>query len=141
MLGPIIALKPKAPPIAFSHRIVAELWFYPDDSRILELSTKCPPDDAFKAAAETGWFAQRGIESTASRRRRPAGRSTSTRPGSRPAAERPRRSPTRACRTRSARATADLLVVVEHGVGIATTPARSRQLAAELDPVAVDDGR
>ena len=63
VLGPIIALKLKAPPMAFSHRIVAELWFYPDDSRILELSTKCPPDDAFKVAAETrGYLAQRGID-------------------------------------------------------------------------------
>jgi hypothetical protein len=63
VLGPIIALKLKAPPMAFSYRIVAELWFYPDDSRILELSTKCPPADTFKAAAETrGYLAQRGID-------------------------------------------------------------------------------
>jgi len=30
----------------------AELWFYPDGSRILELSMKCPPDKAFQRAAE-----------------------------------------------------------------------------------------
>jgi hypothetical protein len=31
---------------------VAEVWFYPDGSRILELSTKCPPADAFTVASE-----------------------------------------------------------------------------------------
>jgi hypothetical protein len=63
VLGPIMTLKLKAPPMAFSHRIVAELWFYPDDSRILELSTKCPPDNAFQPAAETrAYLAERGID-------------------------------------------------------------------------------
>jgi hypothetical protein len=33
--------------------IVAEVWLYPDGSRILELSTKAAPADAFKVAAET----------------------------------------------------------------------------------------
>ena len=33
--------------------IVTEVWLYPDGSRILELSTKCPPADTFKIAAET----------------------------------------------------------------------------------------
>ena len=32
---------------------MAELWLYPDGSRILELSTKCLPHEAFQAAAET----------------------------------------------------------------------------------------
>jgi hypothetical protein len=63
VLGPIMVLKLKAPPVAFARRLVAELWFYPDDTRILELSTKCPPDDAFRAAAETrSYLAQRGID-------------------------------------------------------------------------------
>ena len=35
-----MAFDPKAPP----RRIVAEIWLYPDGSRILELSTKCLPD-------------------------------------------------------------------------------------------------
>jgi hypothetical protein len=30
----------------------AELWFYPDGSRILELSMKCPPNKAFQRAAK-----------------------------------------------------------------------------------------
>ena len=33
--------------------IVAEMWLYPDGSRILELSTKTIPRDAFTVAAET----------------------------------------------------------------------------------------
>jgi hypothetical protein len=38
---------------------------YPDHSRVLELSTKCDPGDAFRAAAETRVFlAGRGIDLT-----------------------------------------------------------------------------
>ena len=33
--------------------LVAEMWLYPDGSRILELSTKCAPSEAFTVAAET----------------------------------------------------------------------------------------
>jgi hypothetical protein len=33
--------------------VTAELWLYPDDTRVLELSTKCAPAEAFQAAAET----------------------------------------------------------------------------------------
>ena len=41
--------------------IVVELWLYPDGSRILELSTKCPPAEAFNVAAETrAYLAGRG---------------------------------------------------------------------------------
>jgi hypothetical protein len=42
------------------------MWIYPDDSRILELSTKCMPDEAFQLAAE--WQAELtklGIDLTA----------------------------------------------------------------------------
>jgi hypothetical protein len=42
--------------------MVAEVWFYPDGSRILELSTKCQPDDAFKVAADArAYLLERGI--------------------------------------------------------------------------------
>jgi hypothetical protein len=42
---------------------VAELWLYPDGSRILELSTKCTPSDGFQVAAEARAFlASRGVE-------------------------------------------------------------------------------
>jgi hypothetical protein len=62
-LGPINVLKLKFVPKAYGRRLVAEVWFYPDGSRILELSTKCPPAAAFQAAAETKAFlAERGVD-------------------------------------------------------------------------------
>jgi hypothetical protein len=65
-LGPITLLKLKFTPEGFDRRIVAELWFYPDGSRILELSTKCPPTDAFLVAAEAKAFlGGRGIDLSA----------------------------------------------------------------------------
>jgi hypothetical protein len=58
-LGPTFILKavfsadvsgtPGMPP----RSMVAEMWLYPDGSRILELSTKCRPPEAFQVAAET----------------------------------------------------------------------------------------
>src|SRR5215218_3026882 len=63
VLGPIFVLKLKFSPEEFERSLVAELWLYPDDSRILELSTKCRPPDAFLAAAEARAFlAGRGIQ-------------------------------------------------------------------------------
>jgi hypothetical protein len=63
VLGPIFVLKLKFSPKGFARKLVAELWLYPDDSRILELSTKCLPADAFQTATETRAFlAQRGID-------------------------------------------------------------------------------
>ena len=47
MLGPINIMKLKFTPGELGRRLVAELWFYPDGSRILELSTKCAPAEAF----------------------------------------------------------------------------------------------
>jgi hypothetical protein len=58
--GPINVAKAK-----FSHqngakrKALAELWFYPDGSRILELSTKCALDEAFQVAAEFRAFLMR----------------------------------------------------------------------------------
>ncbi len=43
MLGPINIMKLKFTPGDFGRKMVAELWFYPNGSRILELSTKCAP--------------------------------------------------------------------------------------------------
>jgi hypothetical protein len=44
-------------------RLVAEMWLYPDGSRILELSTKCQPAETFQVAAETrAYLAERGID-------------------------------------------------------------------------------
>jgi hypothetical protein len=63
VLGPILVLKLKFEPEGFERRLVAELWMYPDNSRVLELSTKCAPRDAFLVAAEARAFlSQRGID-------------------------------------------------------------------------------
>jgi hypothetical protein len=63
VLGPILVFKLKFEPEGLERRLVAELWWYPDDSRVLELSTKCAPKEAFLAAAETRVFlSQRGID-------------------------------------------------------------------------------
>ena len=63
VLGPILVLKLKFEPEDFERRLVGELWMYPDGSRVLELSTKCTPTEAFQAAAETRAFlTRRGID-------------------------------------------------------------------------------
>jgi len=65
VLGPINLLKLKLSPKEFGRRMVAEAWFYPDGSRILELSTKCTPDEAITVAAHAKAFlADRGINVT-----------------------------------------------------------------------------
>jgi hypothetical protein len=50
-LGPTFVLKATFEPTELRRRFVAELWLYPDGSRILELSTKCVPAEAFQVAA------------------------------------------------------------------------------------------
>jgi hypothetical protein len=66
VLGPILVLKLKFEPPEFGRRMVAELWLYPDGSRILELSTKCLPNETFQVAAEAKAFlAGRGVDLTA----------------------------------------------------------------------------
>ena len=63
VLGPILVLKLKFAPEGFERRLVAELWMYPDHSRVLELSTKCAPGEAFQAAAEARAFlSSRGVD-------------------------------------------------------------------------------
>jgi len=44
-LGPIFVLKLPFTPKELMHKLVVEMWLYPDGSRILELSTKCAPPD------------------------------------------------------------------------------------------------
>src|SRR5215211_3268190 len=53
VLGPIFVLKLKFSPPDYGRRLVAEMWLYPDGERILELSTKCAPPEAFRVGAET----------------------------------------------------------------------------------------
>ena len=63
ILGPITVLKLKFAPVGFTRKLVAELWSYPDGSRILELSTKCAPSDAQLAARETmNFLTTRGVK-------------------------------------------------------------------------------
>ena len=63
VLGPITVLKLKFSPTGYDRRLVAELWFYPDGSRILELSTKCAPAEGFQVAAQTRAFlAGKGVD-------------------------------------------------------------------------------
>jgi hypothetical protein len=63
ILGPINVLKLKYTPEGYKRRLVAELWLYPDGSRILELSTKCLPAEALDVAAETRAFlTERGVD-------------------------------------------------------------------------------
>ncbi len=65
-LGPINVFKLKFAPVGFSRRLVVELWNYPDGTRLLELSTKCAPRDAFTVAAEAKAFlASKGIDLSA----------------------------------------------------------------------------
>jgi hypothetical protein len=65
ILGPISVLKLKFSPEGLTRKLVAELWLYPDNSMILELSTKCAPSEALQVAAETRAFlTQRGIDLT-----------------------------------------------------------------------------
>ncbi len=68
-LGPTFILKSRFPaPAAFSPEptgrlMVVELWLYPDGSRILELSTKCLPREAFQVAMEArAYMATQGIQ-------------------------------------------------------------------------------
>ena len=62
MLGPIFVLKLKLAPKTFDRRIVAEMWLYPDGTRLIELSTKCLPGEGIDVAEELREFlASKGI--------------------------------------------------------------------------------
>jgi hypothetical protein len=63
LLGPILVLKLKFRPADYDRKLVAELWSYPDNSRILELSTKCAPEEAFQVSVDSKAFLRdRGVE-------------------------------------------------------------------------------
>jgi hypothetical protein len=53
LLGPIFVLKLRFTPEELGRRIVAEMWIYPDGSRVLELSTRAETNEAFQVAVET----------------------------------------------------------------------------------------
>jgi len=50
-LGPTFLLLAKQQPKRFDRPVVVELWMYPDGSRVLEISTKGAPNEAFQLAA------------------------------------------------------------------------------------------
>jgi hypothetical protein len=63
ILGPIFVLKLKSSPKGYDRKLTAEMWLFPDNSRVLELSTKCLPTEAFEVAAETRAFlGSKGID-------------------------------------------------------------------------------
>jgi hypothetical protein len=62
ILGPVHVLKLKQYLEDLGRKLAVELWLYPDGSRILELSTKCEPGEAFQVAAEArAALSERGI--------------------------------------------------------------------------------
>lgn len=64
ILGPTFLLKLRHQPKAkeFDRPIVLELWLYPDGSRIMEISTKCQPREAFQVTTDfKAYLADRGI--------------------------------------------------------------------------------
>jgi hypothetical protein len=50
--GPILVLKARHRPKEFKRGITVELWLWQDGKHILEISTKCPPAEAFQAGVE-----------------------------------------------------------------------------------------
>jgi hypothetical protein len=63
ILGPIFVLKEVVVPKDLGRKLVAELWLLPDGTRIAELSTKCPPAEAFDVGLQTRAYLERlGID-------------------------------------------------------------------------------
>jgi hypothetical protein len=64
ILGPTFLLKVKHQPKAkqFDRPITVELWLYPDGTRVMEVSTKCLPKEAFQVTANfKSYLASLGI--------------------------------------------------------------------------------
>ncbi len=64
ILGPTFLLKAKHQPKAkeFDRSITIEMWLYPDGSRVMEVSTKCLPKEAFQVVADfKAYLAGHGI--------------------------------------------------------------------------------
>jgi hypothetical protein len=63
VLGPVFVLKMRKVPKELGRRLVAEVWLYPDGSRVLELSTKCLPTEALDVAAQSReYLIERGVD-------------------------------------------------------------------------------
>jgi hypothetical protein len=52
ILGPVAARRCKLAPDGLDRTLLVEQWTFPDNSRILELSTRCPPDATLRVAAQ-----------------------------------------------------------------------------------------
>ncbi len=62
VIGPTFLLKAKHEARDLGRPVTVELWLYPDGARILEISTKCLPAQAFQVGAEfKAYLAERGI--------------------------------------------------------------------------------
>jgi hypothetical protein len=64
ILGPTFLLKVKhqPKPKQFDRPITVELWLYPDGARVMEISTKCLPKEAFQVTADfKSYLAKHGI--------------------------------------------------------------------------------
>jgi hypothetical protein len=63
VLGPIFVLKLRIFPPELGRKVVAEMWMYPDGSRILELSMRAATNEAFQVAAEArGYLVAHGVD-------------------------------------------------------------------------------
>jgi hypothetical protein len=63
VLGPIFVVKVRFVPAELAHKMVAELWLYPDGSRIFELSTKSAPADLIDVYTNVRkYLVERGID-------------------------------------------------------------------------------
>jgi len=62
VLGPTFALKSAFTPKALNRKVIAEMWLYPDGTRLLELSTKSAPLEGTVVSAEfRAYLGKRGI--------------------------------------------------------------------------------
>jgi len=63
VLGPIFVVKVRFVPPELAHKLVAELWLYPDGGRIFELSTKCTPSDLIEVYTNVRhYLVERGVD-------------------------------------------------------------------------------
>ena len=64
-LGPTFALKSLFWPKSLNRKVVAEFWIYPDGTRLLEISTKAAPAEAFEVAAKVrNYLTRHGVTIT-----------------------------------------------------------------------------
>jgi hypothetical protein len=65
VLGPIFVLKAKTEPKVLGRKLVAELWLYPNGERVMELSTKCAPREAWQTGVQVRqYLLDNGIDIT-----------------------------------------------------------------------------